>query len=87
MVELISIVDAAMMLQPFIGELNALHLLVDWRRKKPRYRKRLHKPPRGCTHEGVVRYDRAEIERAIQELVMFRLVMTLPRTALSASKE
>ena len=76
MIELISIVDAAVMLQPFIGELNALNLLVDWRRKKPRYRKRLHNPPRGRKREGVVRYPRSEIERAIQELVMFRSLVT-----------
>lgn len=74
MLELISIVDAAAMLQPFIGELNALNLLTDWRRNRPRYRKRLLNPPRGCKHEGVVRYSRSEIERAIRELVLARLL-------------
>ncbi len=45
MLELISLVDAAALLQPFIGDINALNLLSDWRRNRHWYRKRLINPP------------------------------------------
>lgn len=79
MTGLISMVEAAALLQPFIGHINALNLLSDWRRNKPRYRTRLTNPPRSVKHAGVVKYPRSEIERAIRELVVFRLFAPFTR--------
>jgi len=81
MLELISLVDAAALLQPFIGDINALNLLSDWRRNRPRYRKRLiNPPPPSVKHDGVVKYPPSEIERGIRDLITFRLFTSFSRS-------
>jgi hypothetical protein len=72
MTELISIVEAATLLQPHVPDINALNLLSDWRRVRSSYRSRLKNPPRSVRHGGVVKYPRSEIERAIREILEFR---------------
>lgn len=69
MTGLLSIVEAAAILQPFIGDLNAMNLLGDWRRRRPHYRQRLLRPPLAITIKGVVKYPKSEIERAIREMI------------------
>ncbi len=66
--ELISLSEAAAMLQPFVGNVNAFNLLADWRRKHPTYRDRIFSPPRYAKVEGRIMYPRSEIMRVIREI-------------------
>jgi hypothetical protein len=64
--ELISAVEAAGLLQPALGQLNAYNWLNDLRRANPVYRQRVLSPPRWCEHEGRIKYPRAEIDRLVE---------------------
>jgi hypothetical protein len=66
--DLIGIVEAAAILQPAIGELNACNWLTDLRRAHPVYRQRVFSPPRWCEHCGRIKYPRGEIERLLEEV-------------------
>jgi hypothetical protein len=72
MTDYLTIAEAAIMLQPFIGQMNSINVLAEWRRRASSYRKRLETPPRYCRDEGQIKYPRAEILRCIQELHEFR---------------
>ena len=66
--DMISISEAAALLQPAVGHLNAYNLLADWRRSKPCYRDRVFSPPRYAKYEGRIAYPRSEIHRVIREV-------------------
>lgn len=69
--DLLGITDAAALLQPHLGELNAGNWLTDLRRTNPVYHKRVYTPPTFEKHNGVIKYRRSEIERLIHELSVF----------------
>lgn len=69
---LISFAQAAALLQPILGELSAGGILTDWRRREPRYHKRVVTKPRFVRRKGRVKYPRAEIERVIVELMALK---------------
>lgn len=74
---IISMSDAAAMIQPFLSDINAFNILVDWRRKEPRYRSRILKPPRflkGSGRSGAVKYPKSEIDRVIKEMLAIRML-------------
>jgi hypothetical protein len=73
MTNLISIAEAAAALQPLLGQLDAVNLLADWRRKRPNYRQRVDNPPRYCKSEAGIRYPRSEIRRVAEEIIAFRM--------------
>ncbi len=66
--ELINLSEAAAMLQPFVGNVNASNLFVDWRRKNPTYRDRIFSPPRYAKVEGCIMYPQSEIMQIIREI-------------------
>lgn len=66
--ELISLTEAAALLQPALGNVNAFNLLADWRRQNPTYRDRIFSPPRYAKVEGRIVYPRSEILRVIREI-------------------
>ena len=75
--ELMSICEAAAILQPVVGELNAHNWLADMRRVKPVYRARVFAEPTWLRHNGRIMYPRSEILRLIDELVL-RRALRLP---------
>lgn len=66
---LISLVEAAALIQPFVSDINAFNLLTDWRRKSPRYVERVKTVPRFEKIGGKIAYRRSELNRIIRELV------------------
>lgn len=67
---LISMPEAAALLQPFLGDLNAMNLLTDWRRREPRYRPRVLRKPLFVTIRGAIKYPKDEIVRVIREIAL-----------------
>jgi hypothetical protein len=78
--ELITPVEAAAVLQPALGQLNAYNWLNDLRRADPVYRQRVLSPPRWCEHEGRIKYPRAEIERLLEEIEIVKRMKPPLRT-------
>lgn len=66
--DLISLTEAAALLQPALGNVSAYNLLADWRRKKPTYRDRIFSPPRYAKVDRRIVYPRSEIQRIVREI-------------------
>ena len=71
-VHFVGITDAATMLQPHLGRLNAYNWLTDLRRASPVYYRRVFTSPRWVKREGRIQYLLSEIERIIREIHLFR---------------
>ena len=69
MIDLMSIAEAAATVQPFMGDLKAMNLPTDWRRRRPSLRRGLLRPVLSLTLRHIVKYPKTEIERAIREMV------------------
>lgn len=70
-VDLLTISEAAGLLQPHLGRLTAVYWLTDMRRSKPVYRIRVFSPPKYVKFDGSIKYPRTEVERVIRELALF----------------
>lgn len=60
--------EAARLLQPFTPSLDAAMLLTDWRRRTPKYRQRISRPPYWEKRAGRVVYPLVEVQRIAAEL-------------------
>lgn len=69
--ELLTISEAAGLLQPHLGKLTAVYWLTDMRRASPCYRQRVFTPPTFVKDDGLIKYPRSEIERLIHELLVY----------------
>jgi len=70
-VNTISISEAAAILQPFAGDISAVNLLTEWRRKASTYRRRIDNPPLAIKQNGRICYSRADILHAALEMEAF----------------
>jgi hypothetical protein len=65
---LVSLSEAAAMVQPFLDGLSGFLWLTDLRRSNKRYQKRVRRPPVWCRVAGRVFYPIEEIKRIVAEL-------------------
>jgi hypothetical protein len=70
--DLISITEAAALIQPFLEGLNANNWLSDMRRVAPVYRARVLTPPRWIKHESRITYPKSEIVRLVDEISLVK---------------
>ncbi len=67
-VRLLTVMESAMMLDPYLKPTNAMNWLTDMRRTTSHYRDRGAGRPACVKHNGVWHYPIEEIERVIDEL-------------------
>jgi len=66
-------VQAAALLEPYLGRTNPTNWLADTRRAKPHYRDRGVRPPVPVHHDGRWHYTVEEIDRVIAEFVRAKI--------------
>jgi hypothetical protein len=69
---MLSIIEAAARLQPYLGTVSAVYWLTDLRRAEPVYRERVFSAPCWVRHEGRIMYPEPEITRVVGEFDLFR---------------
>lgn len=70
--KLLTLIQAAALLEPHLGRTNPINWLADTRRAKSHYRDRGVKPPVPVLHDRRLHYTVGEIERVIGELAAKR---------------
>jgi hypothetical protein len=70
--KLLTLIQAAALLEPHLGRTNPMNWLADTRRAKSHYRDLGVKPPVPVIHDRRLHYTEAEIERVIGELATRR---------------
>ena len=65
--KLLTLIQAAALLEPHLGRTNASNWLADTRRAKAHYRDREVRPPVPVKHDGRLHYTVEEIDRVVGE--------------------
>jgi hypothetical protein len=70
--KLLTLIQAAALLEPHLGRTNPINWLADTRRAKPHYWDRGVRPPVPVIHDRRLHYTLEEIDRVISELVLVK---------------